>query len=73
MNILMEHCVTVHYFANKVYIDRKVRCVKLFQQQVRLIWEHCAAVYDMVLGFDLHMTPATCEVDVRLMVIILAV
>ena len=69
----MEQCVMVHYFANKVYIDCKVRCVKLFQQQVRLIWENCAAVYDVVLGFDLHMSPAACEVDVTLMVIILAV
>ena len=69
----MEHCVTVHYCANKVHIDHKVRCVKLLQQQMRFIWEHCVAVYNMVLIFDFHMTPTTCEVDMRLVVIIPAV
>ena len=69
----MEHCVAVHYFANKVCIYNKVTGVKIFQQQVRLIWEHCAAVYDVVLGFDFHITPVTCEIGVRLVVIVFAI
>ena len=69
----MEHRVAVYYFLNKVNIYNKLRCAKPFHQQMRFIREYCAAVYDVVLGFDFHMTPATCEVDVRLVVIVSAV